>query len=554
MAEVAGYRAFLQTLAIQNSDLISEINQLAIELRINVTRQDEVHTKIKMLLLKMCESITALSKQPRHPDVRNPDILPAWKSFLEPISALSQLPSGHFLSARMILYLSDGLLNQRSLDLKFSKIGSSRGGRPVFRLCRAIDDNLLASLRKIWIASGESERFDWVFAQYTLQPEDDLQDGASRLRKLAQALSPEELAAMNGMEGRRFIWAMSADEREGDLEEWKPFEAGLPYDTTDRVKYSVPDDDQVKPGECFWKQVGSDGPIRQRLRYHSTVSDHLRPASFKCFFHEYIEFLDRSRQFVLDTRKTTEPCLTEVEYALVHKGLVKAKMPPEIRRNIINHLELPKRHPYLRHFDIAKAYAPFPENERSCERCVDPMATDRDKLTCPGSTFFVWNIALRAFLAFHQHSTDEKMALCKYGIDCQGYHDDDAWEVKNEVDFVNLLEGIVRERCGPDISLEELGLGPSKEIKAMNQRQAEAIELRLIHPSGPLEDAAAELLSAGGFRGLLKSMLYGEVLAALPQTRYKQPAQWGLAKDRREYLKAMRLVWALRSDRTPFSP
>ncbi|WAO94580.1 Hypothetical protein NCS54_01216900 [Fusarium falciforme] len=549
MTEVSGYKAFLQALAIQNSDLISEINQLAIELRINITRQDKVYTKIKTLLLKMYDSIAMLSKQTRHPDVRNPDILPVWKSFLGPISALCQLPSGHFLSARMTLYLSSGLLNQRSLDLKFSKIGSAIEGRPVFRLCRAIDDTLLASLRYIWTASGESERFDWVFTQYSLQPEDDLQDGASRLRKLAQALTPEELDAMNGIEGRRFIWAMSANEREGDLEEWKLFRGGLPGDATECAKYSVPGNDQVKPGECFWKQVGSDGPIRQRFRYYSTVSDHLRPASFRlCFFHEYIEFLDRSRRFVLDTRKTTEPCLTEAEYALVHKALVKVNMPPEIRRNIIKHLELPKRHPYLRHFDIAKAYAPFPENERSCETCLEPTATDRDKLTCPESTFFVWNFALRAFLAFHRRSPNGNMALCKYGIDCQGHHDHDDWEVKNEEEFANLIETIVKERCGHNTTLDQVGLGPSKEITVMSQEQVEAQELRLIQPRGPLEDAAAELMSAGGFRGLVNSMLYGRVLVALSANRYKYPAQWGLARDRGEYLKAMRLIWRLRSE------
>lgn len=546
MAEAAGYKAFLQALAIQNPGLVSEINQLAIELRINITHQDEVYTKIKTILLKMYDSIAMLSKQTRHPEVRNPDILPVWRSFLEPINALRQLPSGHFLSARMVLYLSSGLLSQRSLDLRFSKIGSTQGGRPVFRLCRAIDENLLASLRKIWTASGENERFDWVFSPYHLQPEDDLQDGTSRLRKLAQALSPQELAAMDGIEGRRFIWAMSADEREGDLEDWKPFGGSLPGDATERARYSVPDDDKMRPGKCFWKQIGSDGPIRQPFRYYSTVTDHLRPASFRLsFFHEYIEFLDRSRRFVLDARKTTEPCLTVAESALVHEALVKVKMPPEIRRNIINRLELPKRHPYLRHIDLAKAYAPFPENERPCERCLEPTATDRDRLTCPESTFFVWNFALRAFLAIHKCSTG--LALCKYGIDCQGHHDDDAWQVKNEEDFVNLIEGIVKERCGHDTTLDQVGLGPSEEFKAMSPGQAESIELRLVHPRGPIEDAAAELMSAGGFRGLVNSMLYGKVLIALSPNQFKYPAQWGLARDRGEYLKAMRLIWTLRS-------
>ncbi|EEU34188.1 uncharacterized protein NECHADRAFT_50224 [Fusarium vanettenii 77-13-4] len=546
---MADFQAFLDDQVIQNANLVCEINQLAIELRVNINQQDEVDTRIKTLLLDMCDSIAMLSKQIRHPDVRNTDILPVWRSFLAPITALSRLPSGHFLSARMVLYLSSGLLNQRSLDLKFSKIGSAVGGRPVFRLCREIDDTLLASLRCIWTASGESERFDWVFTQYALQPEDDLQDGASGSRKLAQALSPEELVAMGGIEGRRFIWAMSADERQGDLEEWKPFRGSLPGDATERARYSVPDDDQVKPGECFWKQVGSDGPIRQRLRYYSTASDHLRPASFRLgFYHEHIELLERSCRFILDTRKTTEPCLTDAEYDLVHKALVQVNMPPEIRRNIINHLELPKRHPYLRHFDIAKAYAPYPDNERPCERCTEPATTERDKLTCPESTSFVWNFALRAFLTFHRRSILGDIALCKYGFDCQGHHPDDDWEVENEEEFVNLMETIVKERCGHGINLDQVGLGPSKEITGINQEQLEAQELRLIQPMGPLEDAAAELISAGGFRGLVNSMLYGRVLVALSADRYKYPAQWGLARDRKEYLKAMRLIWSLRNE------
>ncbi|RSL43399.1 hypothetical protein CEP53_011720 [Fusarium sp. AF-6] len=245
---MADFIAFLEDLEVQNSNLIPEINQLPAELRINITQQDEVYAKIRTILLKIYDSISMLSKQSRHPDVRNPNILPAWRSFLEPIGALSQLPSGHFLSARMTLYLSSGLLTQRSLALKFSKIGSAVEGRPVFRLCRAVDDTLLASLRNIWTASSESERFDWVFTQYNLHPEDDLQDEMNRRRNLAQALTPEELAAMDGIEGRRFIWAMSADEREGDLEEWKPFRGGLPGDAIERAKHSVPDDDQsVRP-------------------------------------------------------------------------------------------------------------------------------------------------------------------------------------------------------------------------------------------------------------------------------------------------------------------
>lgn len=145
LTRMADFKAFLEDLAIQNTNLVCEINQLAIELRINIKRQDEVYAKIKTLLLKIYDSIAMLSKQIRHPDVRNPDILPVWRSFLAPISALSQLPSGHFLSARVVLYLSSGLLNQRALDLKFSKIGSAIEGRPVFRLCRAIDDTCAIS-------------------------------------------------------------------------------------------------------------------------------------------------------------------------------------------------------------------------------------------------------------------------------------------------------------------------------------------------------------------------------------------------------------------------
>ncbi|RSL51518.1 hypothetical protein CEP54_011396 [Fusarium duplospermum] len=542
---MADYKAFLHDLSVQNSNLVSEINELAVELRVNITHQNEVYTKIKRVLLKIHDAIVTLSKQTRHPEVRNPDIIPAWRSFLAPVSALSQLPSGHFLSARMVLYLSSGLLNQRSLDLKFSKIGSAIGGRPMFRLCRAVDDALLTSLRTIWTASGESERFDWVFTQYTLQSEDDLQDGTSRSRRLVQALTPEELAAMNGIAGRRFIWAMSADDREGDLEEWKPFRGSLPDDSTERTRYSVPDDDQIKPGECFWKQIGSDGPIRQRFRYQSTVSDHLRPASFRLdFFHQYIEFLDRSRWFILDVRRMTESCLTEEEYVLVTKVLINVKMPPEIRRNIISHLESPKRHPYLRNFDLSKAYAPFPENQ-PCERF---HATDRDRVTCPGTTFLVWNFALRAFLAFHRDSANGPITLCKYGLDCKGHHSDDDWEVKNEDELINLIEGIVKERCGHDTTLDQVGLGPNTEITSMSQEQLEEQEIRLIQPRGPLEDAAAELTSIGGFRGLVDSMLYGKMLVALSPINYKFPAQWGLARDRGEYLKAMRHVWRLRRE------
>ncbi|RSM18498.1 hypothetical protein CDV31_002634 [Fusarium ambrosium] len=544
---MADFIAFLEDLVVQNSNLIPEINQLPAELRINITRQDEVYAKIRTILLKIYDSISMLSKQSRHPDVRNPNILPAWRSFLEPIGALSQLPSGHFLSARMTLYLSSGLLTQRSLALKFSKIGSAIEGRPVFRLCRAVDDTLLASLRNIWTASSESERFDWVFTQYNLHPEDDLQDEMNRRRNLAQALTPEELAAMDGIEGRRFIWAMSADEREGDLEEWKPFRGGLPGDAIERAKHSVPDDDQVKPGECFWKQIGSDGPIRQRFSYYSRVSGHLQPASFRLdFFHQYFEFLDRSRRFILDVRRITEPCLTEAEYALVNKVLRNANMPPEIRRHIISHLEFPRRHPYLRNFDIAKAYAPFPEDEQPCERCHGSARTDRYKASCPETTFLVWNFALRAFLTFHKYSGNGSTAVCKYGIDCQGHHEEDDWEVKNEDDLVNMVEGIVKERCGDDTTLDQVGMSPNTEVRAMAQEQIEARELRFIQPGGPLEDVAAELTSAGGFRGLINSMLYGKMLIALSPIHYKHPAQWGLARDRGEYLRAIRYVWRLR--------
>ncbi|KAJ3540647.1 hypothetical protein NM208_g1555 [Fusarium decemcellulare] len=507
------HKKYLQGFADTNSVLTDEIHQLAAHIQIQP--HEDVSVIIKRFLVKLYQAIALISEHRGHPRTPKAKIFDAWESFLGPIKALTSLPHGDFLAARMLLYFYSGLLCQSALDMKFPKVNARGVNTPLNQINTALDDALLESLRRIWVESDKYEEFNWVFTEYRVDhfPDDEKSSQeAQRFYALAQALTPDELAALGGIQGRRFIFAKKADvsgDGEQDEDGWYPFCGSIPGDHFERMRSSVhiPDDDEVEADDWVWSVVGTDGPIRTDMSY-CIVDKRADKESWRG-----LDVLRRSRQFILDARQVGQPFLAEKRRNLAEKTLFDAGIPTEIRLVILGFLDPPVKHPYLSSVDIAAAYTPFPDKDRpKCPECSSGKASKEHILTCPTKSIYIWNLPLRAFFVFHQNKTTVQR-LCKYGVNCQGHHDDDDWKVTREEDFINYVESIIKDRCGSPATLSDVGLGPQSDFALGDEEEDDKRRARFFDVYyGPLQDTSNELRMNGGFWGLTTSMLHNSIL------------------------------------------
>ncbi|KAG8676547.1 hypothetical protein FPOAC2_02649 [Fusarium poae] len=517
------HKAFLQSVADENSALIAKINQLTPQSQ--TQSQEDINSAIKQCLLQLYETIIQMSQHRGNPRTPRLKVINAWKSLLQPIQALNQLPFGDFLTARMLLYLAMGLRAQHALDMRVSTAFASKPSFPLDQMDIAMDDTLLKTLGKIWTESDKSEQFDWVFGEYRIgywRPEDKDEEDVQPHYRIAQALSPAELASLDGIGGRIFVFGKKneVDENE-DQDFWAPFSGSVPGDHYERSRSQVhiPDDDELEADEWVYKTVGTDGPIRDTIGCSIVREQRNYCAGLK--------FFPRSCQFIVDARRAGQPSTAAKKRILAERGLSYAGMPPEIRAAIIGYLDPPFRHPYLSKIDILKAYAPFPDIS-SCSEC------GQESQTCPAKSMYIWNVPLRTFFVFHRTKTNLGV-LCKYGTDCRGHHEDDSWKISREACFDEYVEKIIKDRCGSATTLSQVGFAPTAEFTLHDREEDEKRTRRLFDDRGPVEDSSNEQRFNGGLWGLTASMMHNKILLGSWQgvdesSTCSTVSEWALAR------------------------
>ncbi|KAH7177089.1 hypothetical protein EDB81DRAFT_864418 [Dactylonectria macrodidyma] len=501
-------------------DLIASTSQLADDIRRQATRtdtqdNDELNGSIKIILVRLYSMIVCLGENKGHPPPPNKAIVDAYRCFFEPIHALSQLPNGDFLAARMFLYLASAFVHEKSLNLRFSESKAPGATAFLYGFCVELDDALLDPLKRMWAKGDKCDDFGWVFSDHPVQRfvarEGSEGDGFRHL-ELAQALSADELTALGGGRGRRWFWSAPGDEKG-----WKSFSGKLP---------EVSDGDKDK---VVWKCVGTDGPIREDRIYRTVGKDACEESS------KAVEVLPRSRQFIFDARQIAKPLVHKQKVSLLSRTLFRAGVPAEVRDMVWQHMdEPPKESTYLSGLDIAAAYAPFPKPPEHCTECETRRAKGIGqslKYTCPERNIYLWNLGLRLFHVFHQRSRTG-WGLCKEGFGCSGHHADDDWQILDCENLLNLLDDINAERSE---TFTELCDDDGEQIPLRFQTSLNEDEARR-ESSGPVEDSVREEELMDGIRALLGTMAHKELITSTsPESggsgQIIREAQWAVARN-----------------------
>ncbi|KAF5001511.1 hypothetical protein FGRMN_982 [Fusarium graminum] len=312
-------------------------------------------------------------------------------------------PTEHIRTADSIFVYNHGVSRRFHGDADSEAQQSAR----LYGFCTELDEDLLRHLTAFWTSGTGTETLDWVFTDQTRQVG----------RNIDAMLSPQELMRVISPEanGHTFFYKCSRSDSNWTL-----------YDGTMLI-WNNGDGDTDK---FHWKVDGSDGPIRQRV-FYSVVDDDGREQN------KYIWISRRSRQFCFDARQMPESELGRQRHEMLEKILVRRKIPREIQAMILEYLPYRDEFPYLRDFDIAKAYAPFPEDDERCLSYEDPGADSSIRCRCPRQTLHIWNLMLRRFHTFHMNGLNE-WSLCVHGVECPGYHNykDKEWVVDIDAVFI----------------------------------------------------------------------------------------------------------------------
>ncbi|KAL2675578.1 hypothetical protein Neosp_011765 [[Neocosmospora] mangrovei] len=504
-------KKLFKSLAISNSELTNEIQQLAR----SSNHQNDDHIAIKALLLRLYNSIVRLAGRRGHPPAPNKTIIEAYHSFFGPIEALSGLPMGDFLTARMFMYLSSALIHDKSLNFRFSESKAAAASAFLHEFCVELDDGLLEPLKRIWI-KDDQEQFHWVFSECPVQRSEESNIDPARYRDLAQALSPEELKAAGG-KGQQ--WFRSEPEDEPD---WKLFSTRLP------------DIDDEDTENLIWKCIGCDGPICSGRVYRTLNKDAGEES-----LHS-VPVLRRSRQFILDARQNSKPLITKQGRHLLAGILFRAEIPTEIREMIWAYMREPpppRQTNYLQGLDIASAYTPFPKVPDPCQECKVRKVRRRDKSikeTCPEHTIYVWNLPLRMFHVLHPGGNSGWWP-CEEGLECLGHHDDDEWRVETQDELLEWIDAVILERNYGCSELFDTGYGPDESI-TRNPKEDEMRHERLFSENGPFVDVTEQRKMEGGLCGPLSVMAHNAaVVKAFFEGRERRietaEVQWALGRN-----------------------
>ncbi|KAH6981262.1 hypothetical protein BKA56DRAFT_55859 [Ilyonectria sp. MPI-CAGE-AT-0026] len=438
---------------------LARTQQLAADIEDFQSRTPQTNRRhaVRQLLQRFYNAICDLSEYKPESPVADQEIiqtdkavLEAWYALLVPIRALSSwttIPNGLFLAARMALFAIMAFMFQEALpfDLPLSDLSRDRV-RLQMDFGLTLNETLLAVLRNIWRESGNNESFRWAMTH--LNHENHcIRTDYNQAAMLA--LSPTELWQVPGMTG---------------TQQWVPEPGAEPiydgFDIATVVSFGEPD--QIGGKQPVIKQtLYSEGPIRFDMTY--------------CLFDDDSEEWHhgpkrwRALQFILDARQIMYPRLVKERERLASRAM-DGRLPLELQRLVLDHLEKPIGHPYLSHLDLPSVYAPFPSLAKECGTCeptTKEAAKSNKQGTCPHKSIYIWNLALRAFHTFHE-SADGNLSMC-FRLDvCAGHHEDPGWDIPHEEALRAQLERIVRSRCGRAASLKSVGLGGLGSFKFMD--------------------------------------------------------------------------------------
>lgn len=457
---IAKYKDFVAEFITSNEQLAHEI--IAINISHDGSREQkaEAHALLKGLVSRLWESIRSIEQHRTPPAIPNTVVIEGWRSILTPIRALTtiRLPGidGYFVAARMLLYLAVSLCHTTRLRRRVF-LDKNRGPAVVIELCMLyveLDELLLATLRPLWQHGCNREAFFWMFMDYSTARGQESHDEASAdeamaLQSRVQALTTTEL-------------------------------------------------DAAKPRIM-------DSPLDLKWHYIIVPEDGEEPWRFR-------PLLRRSRQFVYDARRISKENLIA--------DALSSRVPPELQRNVSEFLGPEVIHPYISMFDFEKAYEPFPDTPTTeCQVCLSLKSSKKakdtcQKQTCPvKSTITIWNLALRTFHTFHRtDANSNSWGLCNVASLCPGHHSDKKWHVSSESELADVLEEVVRLRCGESFTLAKAGMG-AWDILVLGDERSDT-ERRETNFGAPMQFAEGkdEREIAGGIGGLLDAMLHGRTL------------------------------------------
>ncbi|KAF5649498.1 uncharacterized protein FTJAE_935 [Fusarium tjaetaba] len=418
------------------------------------------------------------SDTPHDPNISQKIAFRAWRTFFRPIEALRRIPScGEFVAARMYLCVGWGFC-EAPVKLGFDRNDLARETKPLYEFIADLDDILLEPLKEIWTLSANRERFDWVYTDFD----------CPSFRATVGALSPQEQKDLGGIRPKEY-WYNDPTEST----EWVPYTGKMPrWDCGENDYYY-----------CDWTWEGSDGPIDEWLEYKVLTDNDPDRSTW-----HGIDVFRRSRQFCLDARQKSEEHIGRQQHQAFDEA-TRDRLPPELRNQILGHIEYRDPFPYLEKLDLVEAYAPFPQVGGSCTQCDTSKVQTTAKRTCPQKAMHVWNMALRRFHTFHKISC-ETWSLCSHH-DCKGHHDDYSWKVDRDPGFTAYLESQAARGNDNFVSLDQVGFGPMNPIK-IDPAEDWIRHDKLFRGKGIYSDARDDVLMIGGLGGLKDSMIHGRTL------------------------------------------
>lgn len=415
-------------------------------------------------------------------------ILQAWHGLLADTEKLSAWKGvdGHFIAARMILFISHAFREQFSMpcDMRLNNYDRQRVQAQV-DLLFAIDEALLIELRALWDRSGRTEYFDWALTHMDRNLRQD------HNRALMTCLTPAELLSVPGLK-RATIWIP----KKGEPPIFHRFR-----EATASVSGEM-DENHNRP--LIRQTLYDDGPLR--------APDMEFSLSSKRDYETIVApRLARSKQFVLDARVQRYPTVVTQRNAVINKIARKYRLPVELQEMIAGKLEEPHKHPYISHLDLSAAYQPFPSLKGDPKQADEtkPDQGELEKAETGLKTVYVWNYALRTFHVFHEQEGGA-LGMCKVGFGCHGHHAiDEDWKLDSYETFCIHLLDIVTKQCAsaPNIGLSVVGVGAEFDLSG-NRRDLHSFP----HYGLEWDDINNEILfSGGGFADLPESMCAARV-------------------------------------------
>ncbi|CAG9947697.1 unnamed protein product [Clonostachys rosea f. rosea IK726] len=212
---------------------VSEAEDILIGIEKIRSNKDAAATNSQLtgLLQRLYLAICTLQQYKRNKDPPRNAIIEAdkallegWKALLKTTEALSAgAPNGHFLAARMMLFLMHGFIYQEGFpyDLQDSPFNRDRVKNQM-AFSNAVDEALRSQLSLIWEKSGKKEDFRWALTH--LESKDDIIRTDYNQAAMI-ALSAEELWKVPGMTGQQ-LWKP----KPGDEPIFEPFENATSYE------------------------------------------------------------------------------------------------------------------------------------------------------------------------------------------------------------------------------------------------------------------------------------------------------------------------------------